>query len=88
MGERMALGRDVLSLLDWTCVPSEVSDDRKAYEAAVKEWEDYMTSMSSRHDRGLSSPASDRDLWGPDGTDRMSRTIRVFCAWKGGEHAE
>jgi hypothetical protein len=76
MGDRIASGH---ALQGWGDVTGDVTDDRRAYDKAVLEWDEYMESLNE------DEPPSNvnQDPWGPAGTDRISRTIRVFCAWKG-----
>jgi hypothetical protein len=82
MGDRIAMND---SLHGWGQVSTVITDDRKAYDAAARAWDEYMASLPPRQERGYSSTVAVQDPWGPEGAGRMSRTIRVFCAWKADE---
>ena len=73
------------------------TNDRKAFDNACEKWEEYQNKERERHKTRLAGAAvkegADRSLESNDGEaavsteQRLSRTIRVFCAWKTSECA-
>lgn len=74
-----------------------LTNDRKAFDNACEKWEEYQNEQRERHrTRPAGVPpneGTDRSLESDDGEaagsseQRLSRTIRVFCAWKASECA-
>jgi hypothetical protein len=74
-----------------------VTNDRKAFDNACEKWEEY---QNTERERDMTRPAgvplkegadqslelNDREAAG-SAEQRLSRTIRVFCAWKASECA-
>lgn len=74
-----------------------ITNDRKAFNNACEKWEEYQNKQRERHKTRLAGApvkeGTDRSLESDDGEaavstkQRLSRTIRVFCAWKASESA-
>ena len=72
-----------------------LTNERKAFNNACEKWEEYQN--KERHKTRLAGvpvgEGTDRSLESDDGEaavsteQRLSRTIRVFCAWKASECA-
>jgi hypothetical protein len=69
--------------LGWACSIKEVSDDRKAYDDEVQIWENHCSQRTSPSAPTI--PTLSRKGSNQEPEERMSRTIRVFCAFKGKE---
>jgi hypothetical protein len=69
--------------------------ERKAFDNACEKWKEYQNEQRERHKTRLAGApeGTDRSLEPDDGEaavsseQRLSRTIRVFCAWKASECA-
>jgi hypothetical protein len=71
-----------------------LTNDRKAFDNACEKWEEYQNTQRERH---RTRPAGvkegvDQSLENDGETacsteQRLSRTIRVFCAWKASDCA-
>ena len=69
-----------------------LTNDRKAFNNACEKWEEYQNKQRERYKTRLAgvpvNEGTDRSLESDDGEaavsteQRLSRTIRVFCAWK------
>jgi hypothetical protein len=74
-----------------------ITNERKAFDNACEKWEEYQKKQCEGHKtRPAGAPVkegTDRPLESDDGEatvsteQRLSRTIRVFCAWKASECA-
>jgi hypothetical protein len=71
-----------------------LTNDRKAFNNACEKWEEYQNKRERHKTRLAGAPVkegTDRPLESDDGEaafstkQRLSRTIRVFCAWKASE---
>jgi hypothetical protein len=74
------------------------TNERKAFNNACEKWEEYQNKLrEERHKTRLAgvpvTEGTDRSLESDNGEaevsteQRLSRTIRVFCAWKGSDSA-
>lgn len=74
-----------------------LTTDRKAFNNACEKWEEYQDKQRERHKTRLAgAPVKEGADWSMESDDgeaavsteqRLSRTIRVFCAWKASECA-
>ena len=74
-----------------------LTNERKAFNNACEKWEEYQNQQRERHKTRLPGvpvkEGTDRSLESDDGEatvsteQRLSRSIRVFCAWKASECA-
>lgn len=88
MQERAALGRVLTERFAWADLPALPTDERVAFERACAAFEEYRraqpapggssASSTSLSDTSTRSSAPAAEDPGP----RISRSLRVFCAWK------
>ena len=74
-----------------------LTNERKAFDNACEKWEEYQKKQREIHKTHLAGvpvkEGTDQSLESDDGKaavsteQRLSRTIRVFCAWKASECA-
>lgn len=66
-----------------------LTNDRKAFNNACEKWEEYQIQQRERHGvppkEGNDPSAAGLSVLNDKGStgQRLSRSIRVFCAWKG-----
>jgi hypothetical protein len=71
-----------------------LTNERKAFDNACEKWEEYQNKQREKNKTRLAvKEGTDRSLEPDDGEavvsteQRLSRTIRIFCAWKASECA-